>query len=332
MTDDELLRRFEAMSLENFTHADHVRVAHAYIARYGPEEALPPMRDGIRRFADAKGASGKFHYTMTKAWLGLVSEARSLYPDAGSADALMAASPLLADSRALDRFYSAALLQSECARTGWVEPDIAPLAAATPLMPQTDALMPDADPFLQFESAVANARRRGVDTTPVALGTADGEGRPSVRMVLLRGADSRGFVFHTNYASRKARDLAENPNAALCLHWPTLEEQIRIEGSVMRLPQEESDAYFAGRPRGSQIGAWASRQSEILPAREVLEQRIAALEQRFDGQPIPRPTFWGGYRLRPSYIEFWYGRTSRLHDRVVYTREENRWRIDRLFP
>lgn len=207
-----------------------------------------------------------------------------------------------------------------------------PPAAPVPTMPKTEMLTPNPDPFLQFESAVANARQLGVDTTPVALGTADAQGRPSVRMVLLRGADSRGFVFHTNYTSRKARDLAENPNAALCLHWPTLEEQIRIEGSVIRLPQEESDAYFAGRPRGSQVGAWASRQSEVLPAREVLEQRIAELERRFDGQPIPRPTFWGGFRLQPRCIEFWYGRASRLHDRVVYTRDGSSWRIDRLFP
>jgi pyridoxamine 5'-phosphate oxidase len=332
MTDDELLRRFEDTSLDSFRHADHVRVAHLYLARHGPEQALVRMLDGVRRFADAKGATGKFHYTMTRAWLRLVSDARALHPDAVSADALIAACPLLADARALDRFYSAPLLQSDRSRSGWVEPDIEPLAVTLPLMPHTDTLMPNPDPFVQFEAAVANARHLGVDTTPVALGTADAQGRPSVRMVLLRGADSRGFVFHTNYASRKGRDLSDNPNAALCLHWPTLEEQIRIEGPVVRLPQEESDAYFAGRPRGSQIGAWASRQSQILPAREVLERRVAELEQQFDGQPIPRPAFWGGFRLQPRYIEFWYGRTSRLHDRVVYTRDENSWRIERLFP
>jgi pyridoxamine 5'-phosphate oxidase len=166
----------------------------------------------------------------------------------------------------------------------------------------------------------------------MTLATADAEGRPSARMVLLRGADSRGFVFHTNYSSRKARDLSVNAHAALCLHWPTIEEQIRIEGTVGRLPDDESDAYFAGRPRGSQIGAWASDQSAILPDRSVLEVRIREIEARFADKPVPRPPFWGGFRLVPDRIEFWYGRTSRLHDRILYVREGEQWRIDRLFP
>ena len=140
-------------------------------------------------------------------------------------------------------------------------------------------------------------------------------------MVLLRGADPRGFVFHTNYNSRKARDLTENAHAALCLHWPTLEEQIRIEGSVVRLPADESDAYFAGRPRESQLGAWASEQSAVLPDRSVLEERVRSVEAEFDGQPVPRPPFWGGFRIVPDRIEFWYGGTARLHDRIVYLRE-----------
>ena len=145
-------------------------------------------------------------------------------------------------------------------------------------------------------------------------------------MVLLRGFDERGFVFHTNYKSRKARELEANPYAALCFHWPTLEEQIRIEGAVARLPEDESDAYFAGRPRGSQLGAWASAQSEELGA------EYAAIEARFAGQPVPRPPFWGGYRLSPLQIEFWYGRASRLHDRILYVKAGREWTVRRLYP
>ena len=151
-------------------------------------------------------------------------------------------------------------------------------------------------------------------------------------MVLLRGADERGVVFHTNYGSRKARELEENPYAALCIHWHTLEEQIRIEGSVARLPDEESDAYFAERPRGSQIGAWASDQSAVLPAREKLEEEYRETERRFEGQPVTRPPFWGGFRLVPDRIEFWYGRPDRLHDRMLYIRQGDTWSIQRLYP
>jgi pyridoxamine 5'-phosphate oxidase len=188
------------------------------------------------------------------------------------------------------------------------------------------------DPIAEFVKAVARAQAGGIDTTPVALATADASGRPSVRIVLLRGVDERGFVFHTNYTSRKGRDLSANPHAALCFHWPTLEEQIRIEGSVVRLPTEESDAYFAGRPRGSQVGAWASAQSEPLDSRETFERRIREFEARFDGKPVPRPPFWGGYRIEPVAIEFWYGRESRLHDRTLYTREGSAWKIEKLYP
>jgi pyridoxamine 5'-phosphate oxidase len=189
-----------------------------------------------------------------------------------------------------------------------------------------------ANPITEFLNAIERAGNRQVDTAPVALATVDPVGRPSVRMVLLRGVDERGFVFHTNYNSRKARELARNPQAALCFHWPTLEEQIRVEGSVERLPDEESDAYFASRPRGSQIGAWASDQSAVLLAREALEERYRELERQYEGRPVPRPPFWGGYRLAPSQIEFWYGRPDRLHDRIRYTREGESWRIERLYP
>jgi pyridoxamine 5'-phosphate oxidase len=189
-----------------------------------------------------------------------------------------------------------------------------------------------ANPITEYLSAVEQAAARGVDTAPVALATADARGRPSVRMVLLRGADEHGFVFHTNYTSRKARDLVENPYAAICVHWHAIEEQIRIEGTVERLGDRESDEYFATRPRGSQIGAWASRQSERLESREHLEEGYRAVEQRFAGGPVPRPPFWGGFRLVPEQIEFWFGRADRLHDRLLYVREGDGWKIERLYP
>jgi pyridoxamine 5'-phosphate oxidase len=189
-----------------------------------------------------------------------------------------------------------------------------------------------ANPIDEFQKAVARAQTQGVDTTPAALATADGNATPSIRIVLLRGVDRRGFVFYTNHGSRKARELAVNPQASLCFFWPTLEEQIRIEGSVERVADDESDAYFTGRPRGSQLGAWASSQSEVLDSRETLERRLTEVEQRFAGQPVPRPPFWGGYRIVPSRIEFWYGRESRLHDRTLYTRAGDGWRVEKLYP
>jgi pyridoxamine 5'-phosphate oxidase len=192
--------------------------------------------------------------------------------------------------------------------------------------------MSSANPITEFLNAIERAQQRQVDTAPATLATADVSGRPSARMVLVRGADERGFVFHTNYNSRKAKELDQNPWAALCIHWPTLEEQIRIEGRVSRLSADESDVYFASRPRGSQLGAWASDQTALLPSRETLEEKYREIERRFDGQPVPRPSFWGGFRLRPERIEFWYGRPDRLHDRLVYTRDGDRWRIERLYP
>ena len=192
--------------------------------------------------------------------------------------------------------------------------------------------MTSADPITEFLRAQARAESQSIDTTPVILATADASGQPSARVVLLRGVDPRGFAFFTNYTSRKGRDLETNPRAALCIHWPSLEEQIRIEGSVERLPVEESDAYFDGRPRGSQLGAWASEQSEVMPSRETLERRYQEVEQRFEGVPVTRPPHWGGYRIIPHRMEFWYGRPDRLHDRVVYAREGEGWRVERLYP
>jgi pyridoxamine 5'-phosphate oxidase len=192
--------------------------------------------------------------------------------------------------------------------------------------------MGSANPITEFLNAIERAQHHQVDTAPVALATADAQGRPSVRMVLLRGVDERGFIFHTNYLSRKGHELDTNPHAALCFHWPTLDEQIRVEGEVARLSAEESDAYFDSRPRGSQLGAWASAQSRVLDSRESLEEQYRAIEEKFAGRTVPRPPFWGGFRLNPHRIEFWYGRPDRLHDRLVYTRQGDVWRIGRLYP
>lgn len=192
--------------------------------------------------------------------------------------------------------------------------------------------MSSANPITEFLNAIERAANRQVDTAPVALATADRAGHPSVRMVLLRGVDERGFVFHTNYNSRKARELSANPHAALCFHWHTLEEQIRVEGRVERLPDIESDEYFRTRPRGSQLGAWASDQSAMLPSRETLEEKYRETERRFEGKAVERPPFWGGFRLVPERIEFWFGRPDRLHDRLNYTRDGAAWKIERLYP
>ncbi len=191
---------------------------------------------------------------------------------------------------------------------------------------------PNPDPIEQYLIAAERARQAGVDTVPMSVATADPSGRPSVRILLLRSVDARGFVFYTNYESRKAQELKANPRAALCQHWPTLEEQIRVEGRVERVGVEESDEYFAGRPRESQIGAWASEQSRPLEARDVLEARIRDVESRFAGVAVNRPPFWGGFRLVPETVEFWYGRTGRLHDRLLYTRTAGGWATSRLYP
>ena len=192
--------------------------------------------------------------------------------------------------------------------------------------------MSSADPITEFLNAVQRAITHQVDTAPAALATADAGGRPACRIVLVRGVDTRGVVFYTNYTSRKGRELQENPAAALCFHWPTLDEQIRIEGAVERVTAAESDAYFASRPRGSQLGAWASQQSGVLGSRERLEESYRETERRFEGKEVPRPQFWGGFRIVPTRIEFWYGRPDRLHDRVQYTRGEDGWKIERLYP
>jgi pyridoxamine 5'-phosphate oxidase len=192
------------------------------------------------------------------------------------------------------------------------------------------------DPIDRFGELLERARQTELpEPTAMALATADASGRPSVRMVLLKGFDREGFVFFTNLESRKAGDMAANPRAALCFHWQPLEVQVRVEGSIAPVADAEADAYFDSRPHGSQIGAWASRQSRPLPARQELEERILEFEARFAGAPVPRPAFWSGYRLAPERIEFWSGRPSRLHDREVYHADpaaESGWRVERLYP
>jgi pyridoxamine 5'-phosphate oxidase len=197
--------------------------------------------------------------------------------------------------------------------------------------------MYSSDPIEQYVKATARAREQGVDTAPAALATAEAGGAPSVRIILVRGVDARGFVFYTNYGSRKARELTGNPRAALCQHWPAIEEQIRIEGPAELVEPAESDAYFAGRPRDSQIGAWASDQSAPLSSRSKLEARIADVDARFKDAPVTRPPFWGGFRIVPVRMEFWYGRAGRLHERLLYERtgqslSPDSWKTSWLYP
>ncbi len=214
-----------------------------------------------------------------------------------------------------------------------------------------------ADPLAQFQKWFAEAqasaaagswlRRAGVgfykwlamvcgakpiDANAMTLATVDARGRPSARTVLLKGADARGFMFFTNYESRKARELDGNPNAALAFHWKDLERQVCVSGTVEKIPAGEAEKYFHSRPRGSQIGAWASRQSTPIPGRDFLERQWREIEKRFPSE-VPLPPFWGGYVLRPERIEFWQGGASRLHDRFQYTREtDGSWTIERLSP
>jgi pyridoxamine 5'-phosphate oxidase len=189
------------------------------------------------------------------------------------------------------------------------------------------------DPLIHLQEWYASARAAGVpEPEAAALATATPDGRPSVRIVLLRGIEPDGVSFFTNYESRKGRELADNPRAALAIHWQAQQRQVRLEGTVERVPAEASDAYFASRPRGSRIGAWASRQGSVLPDRQALEERFDTLEAEWRGQDIARPPYWGGYMLRPDAIEFWEGRPSRLHDRIHYLREDDGWREERLSP
>ncbi len=190
-----------------------------------------------------------------------------------------------------------------------------------------------ADPIDLFGAWFEAAKESGILLPDaVALATSTPDGAPSARMVLLKGVDPSGFVFFTNYGSRKARELEENPRAALCFHWAVLQRQVRVTGSVTRVSEEESAEYFSTRARGSQIGAWASKQSQTLSERAELEARFRDAEQRFADGDVPLPPFWGGYRLAPERIEFWQGRADRLHDRLVFTRVHGAWTAERLYP
>jgi pyridoxamine 5'-phosphate oxidase len=189
------------------------------------------------------------------------------------------------------------------------------------------------DPIEQFRRWLGDAEAAGIPLpNAMAVATADAEGRPSVRHVLLRGIDERGFTFFTNYDSRKGRQLAENPHAGLVFLWKLLDRQVNATGRAERVDPAESDAYFATRPREARLGAWASAQSSVLESREELERRVAEADERFAGAEVPRPPNWGGFVVRPNTVEFWQGRRSRLHDRFRYSREDGGWRVDRLSP
>lgn len=189
------------------------------------------------------------------------------------------------------------------------------------------------NPFAQFQRWFGEALQAGVpEPNAMHLATVGVDGRPTGRIVLVKGADENGFTFFTNYESRKGTALAIHPVASLTFFYPELERQIRIEGTIEKVSAEESDAYFQSRPRGSQIGAWVSQQSAVVENRAVLESRQQELEQQFANQPVPRPSHWGGYRLSPDRIEFWQGRPSRLHDRILYRKENENWVIERLAP
>lgn len=191
------------------------------------------------------------------------------------------------------------------------------------------------DPFRQFEKWFQEAEAaKVIEPNAMTLSSVGADGRPSLRTVLLKGLDGRGFVFFSNYESRKGRELANIPRAALLFPWLALERQVIVEGSATRISREESEAYFHSRPRGSQLGAWVAQQSSVITGRAVLEDAMKALEQKYAGQEVPLPSSWGGYRVAPETVEFWQGRRSRLHDRLRYRRDAKtgEWTVERLAP
>ena len=197
-------------------------------------------------------------------------------------------------------------------------------------------VQPLRDPIVLFQQWLAEAqaipRERMPEPTAFGLATAAENGQPSIRILLLKDVDRRGFVFYTNLESRKGRELAANRRAAMNFHWAPMERQARIEGRVTQVSDAEADAYFATRPRGSQIGAWASRQSRAMERPTDLDSRVAEFERKFEGQDVPRPPHWSGFRLDPTSIEFWRGRPNRLHERQLFVREGDGWRVQLLYP
>ena len=197
-------------------------------------------------------------------------------------------------------------------------------------------LAPMSEPFERFAELLSAARAVGTATLPeptaFALGTVAADGQPSVRIVLLKAVDERGFVFYTNYESRKGHELLTHPQAAMCFHWQPLERQVRVEGAATPVSAGEADAYFASRARGSQLGAWASYQSQVMESPDLLDARVREMERRFEGGPVPRPPHWSGFRIVPHRIEFWHGMPSRLHERRQYEREPDGWRVETLYP
>lgn len=189
------------------------------------------------------------------------------------------------------------------------------------------------NPITQFSkwfTEAVDARVNEPNAMTVCTSTKDG--KPSARIILLRNFDEKGFVFYTNYTSRKGEEILKNPNAALLFFWPELERQIRIEGVLVKQNKEESDLYFQSRPRTSKLGAWASAQSKVISSRKILDEEYEKLSLKFPGEDVPRPEHWGGYVLQPSSIEFWQGRASRLHDRILYLKKDQGWKIERLAP